>query len=220
MTLPHRRAWMLTIALAVPTAFTGCETAPSTPPAANPAETPHKDVAKQPVAEAAEPGGGAMGGPRPGGMGGPPPSMGGPATGIKAVMRKTAMGPNSLTNKLGSELKAEAPEWETIQAHTKEYVALAKELATYDPPKGTKESWQKLTAEFTTHAEEMDKAAQAKDKDATGKAQALLAGSCKSCHGAHQPQRGGPGGGFGRGFGGLGGPGGPPQGGPGGEPPK
>jgi hypothetical protein len=144
--------------------------------------------------------------------------MDGPATGIKAVMRKLTAGPNSLTPKLGNQLKAESPDWATIQAETKDYAATAGTLGTYHPPKGSKESWKELTDAFADHAAEMDRAAQAKDKAAATVARDQLAISCKACHEAHQNKRG-PGGrgGFGPPPGGGFGP--PPRGGPGGPPP-
>ena len=114
-------------------------------------------------------------------------------------------GPNSLANLIDAGLKAEKPAWETIAPQAKEYAQLAADLGKHDPPKGSKESWSKLTAEYAGLAGELDKAAQAKDKAATTAAQGDLASSCMACHRQH---RGGPGGG-----GGMGGPGGGPPGG-------
>src|SRR5439155_18617169 len=108
--------------------------------------------------------------------------------------RKLAAGPNSLTPKLGNQLKADAPDWATIQAETKDYAASAKELGTFDPPRGSKESWKELTDAFAAHAEEMDRAAQAKDKDGAAAARDQLGSSCKTCHDSHQNKRGGFGG--------------------------
>jgi hypothetical protein len=131
-------------------------------------------------------------------------------------MRKVAAGPASLTPTIGNQLKAESPDWDTIQAETKEYAASARELGTHEPPRGTKDSWKELTDAFAEHASELDEAAQAKDKDAALVAHNQLATSCRACHSEHQPPRG-PGGmrGFGPPPGG--GPGGPP---PGGGPPR
>ena len=156
-----------------------------------------------------------MGGMRGPGMGG---GMGGPPSPIKTIMRKVA-GPNSFTPQLGTSLKADAPDWTTIQAQTKEYATLAKELGTLDPPRGTKESWKTLTEQFAASAEELDKAAQAKDKAAAVAARDTLAGSCKACHSEHQNQRRGMGGPPGGGFGGPPGGGRPGGGPPGGGPP-
>ncbi len=149
---------------------------------------------------------GAPGGPGgPGGRRGPSP--------LHGLMEKIGEGPNSLQKSLEAAAKVDAPEWEKIQPQAKEYLRLATESGTYDPPRGEKESWTKLSTEFTALAAELDKSAEAKDKDATVAALSGLSTSCKECHDQHKRQGppGGfrPGGGFGR----------PPGGGPGGPPP-
>jgi cytochrome c556 len=165
-----------------------------------------------------------------------PPGGGASAPGLKQIMTRLAKGPSSLTPVLGQELKADMPAWETIQAQAKEFATLATEMSKYDPPKGSKESWIKLTGEYADSADDLDKAAQAKNKDSALAAHGELANSCMACHREHRmmgPGRGGQPGGFpggppgGRGGpppGGRGGPppsgpGGPPPGGPGGPPP-
>ena len=136
----------------------------------------------------------------------PPPgpdTAGSPGSpGLKAIMKKIGNGPGSLTPTLGGQLNAEQPAWETIQPETKEYAQLAAEMGTYEPSKGSKESWSKLCAEFATAAADLDKAAQAKDKAAALSAHGQLSNTCMGCHREHRGK----------------GPGGPPRG-PGGPPP-
>jgi hypothetical protein len=133
-------------------------------------------------------------------------------------MTKLAKGPNSLTELLGKELNEGQPPWETIQGQSKEYALSAGDLGKYDPPKGSKESWTKLTDAFAESASELDRAAQAKDKDAAKVAHEQLKISCNACHREHRRMGRGMGGP--RGFGPPpGGPGGPPPGGPGSGPP-
>jgi hypothetical protein len=133
---------------------------------------------------------------------------------IKEIMMKIAQEPNSLTQVIGKELKAGSPKWEDIQPQTKEFVDMASSLSKYDPPKGSKESWTKLTSEYVDNAKAMDKAAQAKDKDKAMAAHNLLSNACMACHREHRMMGGPPGGPGGR-------PGGPGRrpGGPGGPPP-
>src|SRR5262249_41272608 len=112
-------------------------------------------------------------------------------------------------------LKEAEPPWETIQPQAHEYSEQAAALGQYDPPKGAKESWQKLAVEFAANAAELDKAAQAKDKDAALEAHSELANSCMACHREHRrmgPGRGGMGPPPGAGSGGP--PGAPPPGSP------
>jgi hypothetical protein len=121
-------------------------------------------------------------------------------------MTKIAKGPEALTGQLGKALAADTPAWDNIQPQAAEYSRLATELTQLDPPRGTKESWSKLTLAYADSAIALDKAAQAKDLAAVKTAHQHLSNSCNECHRQH---RGGPGnfgpGGFG--------PGGPRSGG-------
>jgi hypothetical protein len=93
--------------------------------------------------------------------------------------------PNALKFKIGDELKAAAPPWETIQPQTQEYLKLTTDLAKEEPRRGTKESWAKLTAGYTEAAAALDKAAQEKNKDAALAAHQALGTLCNGCHQAH-----------------------------------
>jgi hypothetical protein len=145
-------------------------------------------------------------------------------------MGKLTKGQDSLTAKIGKELNEDSPPWDTLQPQTKEYVQLAGSMSKYDPPKGSKESWQKQTDAYTKLAQELDQAVQAKNKDKGISVHKEIQGSCKGCHEEHRAgPMGGPGGRFRGGpppgfpGGGMppGGPGGPPPGGPpGGERPQ
>jgi len=149
--------------------------------AAGPACNKSKNV------EAVGQGSGNEGGP---GMVGGPGGQRGP---IHQVMTKLFRGPQSLKDSLGQELTSDSPAWETIQPQAKEFAELAASLKNYDPPKGSKESWTKKTASLSESAAALDRAAQAKDKDAARSAYETFSNSssCKACHQAH---RGGPGG--------------------------
>ena len=137
--------------------------------------------------------------------------------GPRQIMIKLTKGPNSINELLRRELEEASPPWETIQGQAKEYATESALLGKYDPSRGSKESWAKLTAEWAESAAELDKAAQAKDKDATKAAHVQLNTSCMGCHREHRQMGRGPGGPPGKGLGGPGGP--PPPGGPGGPPP-
>jgi mono/diheme cytochrome c family protein len=77
---------------------------------------------------------------------------------------------------------------------TKEYARLAIAMGKNEPPKGTKDSWTKLSTAFANSATALDKAAQAKNKDAALEALGQLQGSCMECHMAHRQMGRGPGG--------------------------
>ena len=151
---------------------------------------------------------GPGGGGRPG-MGGGMPGMGGGArTPIGEIMGKLTRGPQSLHSLIGQELEAESTEWDKIATQSKDYVAMTKEMAKFDPPKGSKESWEKHTSEFAGAASALEKAAGAKNKEGALSAHKTLANSCNACHQEHRAGLGGMGG-FGPpgGMGGFGPPG-------------
>jgi hypothetical protein len=128
-------------------------------------------------------------------------------------MFKLNKGPGALMPRLKGELAQNPPPWEIIQAQTKEYAQLAAELSKYDPPRGTKESWNELTLAYAESASELDKAALAKDARTALSAHGDLENACVSCHREHRRPgggMGGPPGGPGRGRP----PGGPGSGGP------
>jgi hypothetical protein len=155
----------------------------------------------------------------PPGAGGGMPGGGGPVSpGIRQIMTKLAKGPNALTSVIGKELSQNPPPWETIQGQTKEYSLSASELGKYDPPRGAKETWIKLTTAFAESAAELDKAAIAKNKETALVAHDQLKNSCNACHQQHRGM-GARGRGGAPGFGPGGGPGGPPPGGGPGSPP-
>jgi len=126
--------------------------------------------------------------------GDPQPGRGVPGgaadSGIKQIMRKLDKGPNSLST-IDKGLKANSQAWETIQPQTAEYARLTADLGKSDPPKGTKESWTKLTSAYAESAAALDKAAQAKDLNAATAAHRKLATSCMECHREHRGGRGG-----------------------------
>jgi hypothetical protein len=129
----------------------------------------------------------------------------GPSTPIKEIMTKLTKGPGSLTPVISQELNTDPPPWDTIQTQTKEFAQLAASMGKYDPPKGSKDSWATLTSAYSEAAASLDKAAQAKDKNAALEAHKTLANSCMSCHQAHRGM------GPGMGMPGKGPPGGPPK---------
>jgi hypothetical protein len=124
---------------------------------------------------------------------------------VKLSGNMQGKGQNSLAYKIGQELKENTPPWETIQPQAKEYLELTSSLAKYDPPRGTKESWTKLTDAYTEKAAALDKAAKDKNKAAALAAHQALSTTSTTCATCHQQHRGGPGpGGFGpRGSGGF-----------------
>jgi hypothetical protein len=133
------------------------------------------------------------GGPPAGMDGGPPGMMGGPRSRgpIGQTMAKLFKGRPSLKDSIGQELNSDSPSWDTIQPQTKEFAELTASLSKYDPPKGSKESWTKLTTAFSEQATALDRAAAAKNKNDALTAHSTISESCKACHDAHRGGSGG-----------------------------
>jgi len=112
-----------------------------------------------------------------------------------------------LARSIGQALNNNPPPWESLQPQTQELAKLAASLSGNTPSKGSPESWSKLTSAFASSASELDKAVQAKDKNAALAANQQVQNSCNTCHQQHRSMRG-PGGGMGMPPGGGGPPGG------------
>jgi hypothetical protein len=118
---------------------------------------------------------------------------------------------------LAKELETDPPPWDRLEPQAKEFVELAAAMGKHEPPRGSKESWAKFTSAYSDTAAALNKAVQAKDKEAAIAAHEILSTSCMACHKEHKGMGGfgrpggfgnsGPGGKFGR-PGGAKGPGG------------
>ena len=105
---------------------------------------------------------------------------------VKKVMQKLHKGSSSEQKNLGKLAQATPPDWEAISKSTKDFVILGAALAKNDPPKGSKESWKKLTDEYFATAKSLDDAATDKNVDKLKAAQKKMGASCKACHNAHK----------------------------------
>src|SRR4051794_38633513 len=85
----------------------------------------------------------------------------------KDIMTKAHKGPNSELFNIARELKEDEPKWDDIKKETADLVEMAKALAKNDPPKGDKESWQKLSKQYLDKATALDAAAKKMDVKAT-----------------------------------------------------
>ena len=105
---------------------------------------------------------------------------------IDEVMKKVNNPRMGLKTAVDSALKANTIDWEDVQKKSKEMVEHLEALGKNTPPRGAKESWEKLTKEFLDSAKKVEEAAKKKDKDATTKALTALGQACRTCHTAHK----------------------------------
>ncbi len=102
---------------------------------------------------------------------------------IKDVMDKVNKGKDCLKNGIDADIKA--AKWDDLTTKAKELVPLAKALGKNDPPKGSKESWKKLTDSYAKAAEDLQAAAEKKDATAAATAFKGLT-ACMACHSVHR----------------------------------
>lgn len=81
---------------------------------------------------------------------------------------------------------AKEGKWEDAQKASAELKKYGEAIGKNDPPKGSKESWAKLTKQFSEQMAAIDTAARKKDAAGVQKAAGEFGKSCKSCHDAHQ----------------------------------
>ena len=109
---------------------------------------------------------------------------------IDEIMQKVNKGPDALMSTLKKDLaKKDDVKWETVQMKTKEVAMLTDDLCKDKPPKGSQESWDKLTKAYSDNAKSLSGAAEKKDFDAATKSLKAMGGSCMSCHSAHRPKK-------------------------------
>jgi cytochrome c556 len=105
---------------------------------------------------------------------------------IKEIMTKANKTGTGLYPQVVTELRADDTNWDDVKKDTKEIARLAAQLGKLDPPKGDKESWQKLTKAYADNAKALDAAAAKMDKDAAKTVSEKMGKSCDVCHMAHR----------------------------------
>jgi len=115
-----------------------------------------------------------------------------PAQGDKPPEVKEIMGkvnkPTGLYFNVAKELKESDPMWDDIKADAKEIARLGAVLGKNDPPKGDKDSWQKLTKAYADNTKALEAAVAKMDKEAAKAASDKIGKSCEVCHKAHKKQ--------------------------------
>ena len=105
---------------------------------------------------------------------------------VKEIMGK-ANKPNGIYDNLRQDLKDDNPSWPDVQKEAKELATLIDALRQATPPRGDKDSWDKLTRAYADNAKALVQATAKMDLDAARAAQAKMADGCMTCHKAHKP---------------------------------
>src|SRR5262249_40117069 len=109
------------------------------------------------------------------------------AKNIGEIMKKAHAGDDALKAAVTKGVKEK--DFESAGTAMKAWVALSSQLGSFDPPKGEKESWAKLTKKYAADVKALSKAVDDKDaKEAGAKLKAINTG-CAGCHTEHRPKK-------------------------------
>lgn len=84
-------------------------------------------------------------------------------------------------------LAADPVDWTAVKKASRPIAALSKAMAVMDPPKGDKESFEKLSNSYHDNAVLLVDAAKSEDAPKAKEAVGKLGMSCGACHKAHKP---------------------------------
>jgi hypothetical protein len=103
---------------------------------------------------------------------------------IGELMEKAHDGDEAFRASVAKALKAK--DFDAAATTMKAWAALAPHLGKFNPPKGGKESWKKLTKKYADSVKALSKAIDSKDAKAAGKELKAINSSCATCHKAHK----------------------------------
>ena len=105
---------------------------------------------------------------------------------IKKVMSKLHKGKTAPVNAVKAALKSDSPDWAVVLKDAKEIAKFGAYLPKSDPPKGSKESWEKLAKAYAANGKALVTAAEKEELPVARGASTKLSGSCKACHSEHK----------------------------------
>ncbi len=106
---------------------------------------------------------------------------------IKKVMQVLNKGKAAPVNAVKAALKGDSPDWTKVQKEAKVIATYGAALPKSDPPRGGKESYEKLAKAFASAGESLESAATKEDLSGARDAFKKIATSCMPCHKDHKP---------------------------------
>ncbi len=107
---------------------------------------------------------------------------------IKKIMDVLHKGGKAHLSKVKAALKKDSPDWAEVLKDAKAIAKNGGYLAKNDPPKGDKESWEKLAKAYASTAKTLEEAVEKEDLTKARAATKKLSASCKACHDQHKEQ--------------------------------
>jgi cytochrome c556 len=102
-------------------------------------------------------------------------------------MKKLHTGKPSPLSTVKAALKSDSPDWTKVQPAAKQFATLGAALPKSDPPKGDKESYEKLAKDYAAAGKSLEESAEKEDLTASRDAFKKISTSCSACHKAHKP---------------------------------
>jgi cytochrome c556 len=106
---------------------------------------------------------------------------------IKKVMKALHGGKNAPLSKLKTALKGDSPDWAEVRQQAKVFAKLGASLPKSDPPRGGKESYEKLAKAYASAGKSLAESAEKEDLDEVRDAFKKISTSCMPCHKSHRP---------------------------------
>jgi Cytochrome C' len=106
---------------------------------------------------------------------------------IKEIMKKLHKGAQAPLKSVQTALKTSSPDWSKVGEDAKVIEKYGAYLPKNEPPRGEKESFEKLAKAYEKNAKALKEAAEKEDLDKAKDATKKLGSSCAACHKAHRP---------------------------------
>jgi hypothetical protein len=107
---------------------------------------------------------------------------------VKKIMDVLHKGGKAHLSKVKAALKKDSPDWAEVLKDAKAITKNGGYLAKNDPPKGDKESWEKLAKAYASTAKTLEEAAEKEDLAKARAASKKFGTTCKACHDAHKDE--------------------------------
>jgi hypothetical protein len=105
---------------------------------------------------------------------------------IKEIMQESHQCRTAYVRLVREELQKEEVDWGMVGTKSRALIQTGKLLAKNTPPKGSAESWEKLTSVYTANAVLLADAAERHDKETATRHQQAMYRMCATCHRAHR----------------------------------
>lgn len=105
---------------------------------------------------------------------------------IRQIMHEAHRCRTAYIRDVRTEFEKNEPNWSLAEARSRDLVRVGKLLALNTPPKGTAESWERLTNLYIARASILVDAAERQDREEGKLVARRMVSMCATCHSAHR----------------------------------